>query len=99
MSNAIPLASVRVLLRESGYPDGHPIGGVFKLELESIGQSRPAGDDLDTYTINFGKLFRFGIAFIDRDGTGILMVSGSRIDKLESESCRVGHDSEDAGER
>jgi hypothetical protein len=72
--NAIPLASVGVLLGENGHPDGHPTGGVFELELESIGQSRSAGGDWDTYTIKFGSLFRYGIVFIDCDGTNILVV-------------------------
>jgi len=99
MPNAIPLASALVLLGEDSYSDGHSIGGVFKLELENVGQPRPVVDDLGTYTIKFGNLFRFGIAFMNRDGPSILVVSGSRIDELESESRRAGHDSENAGER
>ena len=43
MPNAIPLASVGVLLGEGGNPDGHPAGGVFKLESENPGQPRSTG--------------------------------------------------------
>lgn len=99
MPNAIPPASVRVFLGENSYPDGHTIGGMFKLVSESIGQPRSAGGDQDTYSIKFGIFIRFGIVFVDRDRTNILVVSGSREDELEIDSRWVGHDSEDAGER
>ena len=36
MPNTIPLASAWILLGEYGYPDGHPIRGVFELELQNI---------------------------------------------------------------
>jgi hypothetical protein len=51
MPNAIPLAGGGVLLGEDGHSDCHAIGGVFELEWESVGQSRSAGSDQDTYTI------------------------------------------------
>lgn len=36
---------------------------------------------------------------MDRDGTNILVIPGSRIDELEIESRRAGHDDRDGGER
>lgn len=33
MPNAIPLASVLILLGEDSHPDSHSIGGVFELKL------------------------------------------------------------------
>ena len=51
MPNTIPLASSGILFGEHSDPNGHSTGGVFELELESIGQSRSAGGDQDAYTI------------------------------------------------
>lgn len=99
MSNAIPLASVSVFLGEDGHPDGHSTGGVFKLGSENIGQLRSAGGDWDTYAIKFGSFFRFGIVFVDRDSTSILVVFCSRVDEFESEIHRAGHNREGTGER
>ena len=97
MPNAIPLASLGVLLGENGHPDGHPTGGVFKLEAGNIGQPGNAGGNWDTHTIKFGILSRYGIVFVYRDGTNILMVSCSGIDEPEVEGRRVGHGRGDAG--
>lgn len=92
MPNAIPLASLGVLLGENSHPDGHPAGGVFKLGFGNIGQPGSAGSDWYTYTIKFGSLLSYGIVSVYRDGTNILMVFCSRIDKLEIDTRRVGHD-------
>ena len=43
MPNAVPLASVGILLGEDGHPDGHPTSGVLKLELESILSAKICG--------------------------------------------------------
>jgi hypothetical protein len=99
MPNAIPLASVMVLLGKDGHPDGHSTVGVLKLELKNIGQQRSADSGCGTYTIKFRIFFRFGVVFVDGDGASILVIFGNRIDELESESRRAGHNREDVGER
>ena len=97
MSNAIPLASLGVLLGENSHPDGHSTGGVFKLGSENIGQPGSAGGDWHTYTIKFRRLMRYGIVFVYCDSANILMVFCSRVDKPEIETRRVGHGRGDAG--
>ena len=50
MPDAIPLAGGGVFLGENGHPDGHPTGGVFKLESGNIGQPRFARAAIGTRT-------------------------------------------------
>ena len=97
MPNAIPLASLGILLGENGHPDGHPTGGVFKLGSGNVGQPGSSGGDWYTYTINFGSLMRYGIVFVYCDGTNILVISCSRINEPEIETLRVGHGRGDVG--
>ena len=96
MPNAIPLASLWILLGENCHSDGHPTGGVFKLWLGNVGQSGSAGGDWYTYAIKFGRLLRYRIVFVYCDGTNVLVISCGRIDELEVETRRVGHGRGDA---
>jgi hypothetical protein len=51
-----------------------------------------------TNTIKFGNFVCFGIELVDCDGADILVEFGSRVDKLEHESYRTGHESEGVNE-
>jgi hypothetical protein len=72
---------------------------VFKLEFESIWSVKICEWCLRaTNTIDFGRLFHFGILLVNCDGATILMIFRSRIDELEGDGGRTGHGSEGEGE-